>query len=176
MDKKESDDYEFEFQKLVEHHKAEIDASGMSRDELINLLARNLASYNFLCRSYEERSHQFEEAIKMRAQTCDLLEKRNAEIERKFFAAVNALPKAVEAAIQAGMEVSKTKASKIAKAAAKARHSKPGSSLDKQAAIRAIWATGKYANRDLCAEQECAALGMAFGTARRALRGTPDPA
>ncbi|MGH6796530.1 MAG: hypothetical protein ACREDH_15345 [Methylocella sp.] len=57
-----------------------------------------------------------------------------------------------------------------AKAAANARHSQPGGSRDKQRQIREIWATGKYSSRDLCAEEECAALGMSFSAARKALR------
>ena len=60
-------------------------------------------------------------------------------------------------------------------AAANALHNRPGSSRDKRAAIQALWATGKYSSRDMCAEQECAALEMAFGTARKALRNTPEP-
>ncbi len=170
MEKQDADD--IEYQALVQRHKAEIEASGMSQEELINLLARNLASYNFLCRSYENNCRQLEGAIKIRAQICDLLEQKNASTEEKFFAAVNAIPKAV----QAGKVAIRLEVSKRAQAAANALHDKPGSSRDKQAAIRAIWATGKYKSRDLCAEQECAALDMAFGTARRALRGTPDPA
>lgn len=62
-----------------------------------------------------------------------------------------------------------------AKAAADARHSKPGGSRDKQQQIRDIWATGKYSSRDRCAEEECAALDMSFSAARKALRNTPDP-
>lgn len=62
-----------------------------------------------------------------------------------------------------------------AQAAANIRHDKPGGSRDKQAKIRAIWASGKYDSRDLCAEQECAALQMSISAARRALIGTPDP-
>lgn len=61
-------------------------------------------------------------------------------------------------------------------AAANARHSKPGGSRDKQQKIRMIWASGKYSSRDICAEQEGAALGMSFSSARKALRGEPDPA
>lgn len=41
--------------------------------------------------------------------------------------------------------------------------------------IQKIWASGKYKSRDLCAEQECAALKLSFSTARKALRNTPDP-
>ncbi len=62
------------------------------------------------------------------------------------------------------------------KAAADARHSKEGGSRDMQASIREIWATGKYTSRDLCAEEECGALGVSFSAARRALRNTDDPA
>lgn len=62
-----------------------------------------------------------------------------------------------------------------ARAAADARHSKPGGSREKRRQICAAWASGKYSSRDICAEQECAALGMSFSTARKALIGTPDP-
>lgn len=62
-----------------------------------------------------------------------------------------------------------------ARAAANARHSKPGGSRDKRQQIRDIWSSGKYRSRDICAEQECAALGVSFSSARKALRGTPDP-
>ena len=57
-----------------------------------------------------------------------------------------------------------------AKAAANARHNQPGGSRDKRRQIREIWATGKYTSRDICAEQECAAPGMSFAAARKALR------
>lgn len=62
-----------------------------------------------------------------------------------------------------------------AKVAADALHDKPGGSRDKQRQIRAIWASGKYSSRDLCAEQECAALNMSISVARRALNNTPEP-
>jgi hypothetical protein len=62
-----------------------------------------------------------------------------------------------------------------AKAAANARHNRPGGSRDKRRQIREIWATAKYSSRDLCAEQEYAALGMSFSAARKALRNAPKP-
>ena len=64
---------------------------------------------------------------------------------------------------------------RTAQDAANARHSKPGGSREKQTEIRNIWATGKYSSRSVCAEEECAALGMALSTAIKALRNTPDP-
>lgn len=64
---------------------------------------------------------------------------------------------------------------KNAKRAADALHNKPGGSRDKKEQIRAIWASGKYTFRDVCAEEECAALRMSFTTARKALRNTPEP-
>lgn len=62
-----------------------------------------------------------------------------------------------------------------ARAAANTRHSQKGGSHHKQSQIREIWATGKYTSRDLCAEEECAGLGMSYSTARKALRNTPEP-
>jgi hypothetical protein len=62
-----------------------------------------------------------------------------------------------------------------AKAAANARYNQPGGSRDKQRQIREIWASGKYSSRDLCAEEECAALGMSLSAARKALRNAPVP-
>ena len=61
------------------------------------------------------------------------------------------------------------------KKAADARHSQPGGSRDKRKEMQKIWANGNYSSRDICAEQECADLGMSFSTARKALRNTPDP-
>ncbi len=62
-----------------------------------------------------------------------------------------------------------------ASSAANARHGKPGGSRDKQEQIRQMWASGKYSSREICAEEEYAALGMSFKTARKALVNTPDP-
>ncbi len=62
-----------------------------------------------------------------------------------------------------------------ARNAANALHDQPGGSRDKQEQIRDLWASGKYTSRDLCAEQECAALDMSFSAARKALRNTPEP-
>lgn len=59
----------------------------------------------------------------------------------------------------------------IGKKSADALHNAPGGSREKRRSIQAIWKTGKYTDRDLCAEQECAALEMSFSTARKALRG-----
>lgn len=63
----------------------------------------------------------------------------------------------------------------LGKLGAEKRHASPNGSREKRRQIRLIWATGKYSSRDVCAEQECAALGMSFSTARKALRGTLAP-
>ena len=74
-----------------------------------------------------------------------------------------------------GVETMKIKASKRGTKAANVLHDKPGGNRDKQAAIRAAWATGKFKSRDICAEQKCAGIDMSFSAARKALRGTPTP-
>jgi len=62
-----------------------------------------------------------------------------------------------------------------AKLGAEAKHSGPTGKRIAKEKIREIWSSGKYSSRDVCAEQECAVLDMSFSTARKALRGTPDP-
>jgi hypothetical protein len=70
------------------------------------------------------------------------------------------------------VEAAEVRASHIARKGAAVRHAEDNK---KREAIRAIWATGNFATRALCAEQEGAALGMSPDTARKALRGAPDP-
>jgi hypothetical protein len=72
--------------------------------------------------------------------------------------------------VYAGLKIAADRSTKRNKAAADALHSKPGGSRDKAEQIREIWKSGKYSNRDLCAEEECAALKMSFSAARKALR------
>lgn len=67
----------------------------------------------------------------------------------------------------------KKKLSEQARKAAVARHQPTNQAKEE---IKKLWASGKYSSRDICAEQECAALGISFSTARKALRGTPNPA
>ena len=62
-----------------------------------------------------------------------------------------------------------------AKKAADSRHNKPGGNNDKKKQIQEIWLSGKYFSRDVCAEQECAALNMSFTTARKALINLAKP-
>ena len=108
MTKREADDPEFEALRM--RHKADIEASGMTRDELIDLLARNLASYNLLCRSYENNCRQLEGVIKIRTELCELLEQQSAEHKRKLLATVGALPKVIEESLRAGGKALVTKA------------------------------------------------------------------
>lgn len=65
--------------------------------------------------------------------------------------------------------------SKNSKKAADARHNKKGGSRDVAQQIKALWASGKYSSRDLCAEQECAAFDLMYASARDHLKNTPDP-
>lgn len=62
----------------------------------------------------------------------------------------------------------------IAKSGGDAKDIKCGYSA-KREKIREAWLSGKYTSRDVCAEQECAAIGMSFSTARKALRNTSNP-
>lgn len=79
-------------------------------------------------------------------------------------------------ALETHVALTKAFASANALKAANAKHSCSGGSRELANKIREIWASGKYSSRDICAEQECAALNMSFSSARKALRNTPDHA
>jgi len=103
------------------------------------------------------------------------LEEKGQEIQRQRQAVnlANNVSKIKKFYLQKGMAEQKKV---LGKSGADALHNKPGGSRDKKAAIQNAWASGKYTSRDICAEQECATLGMSFSAARKALRGTPAPA
>jgi hypothetical protein len=105
---------------------------------------------------------------------------RNYSLLKKFYISPMIVAEIIETALADGEikeeNLSKLLKSENAKRAANRRHDKPNGSRDKAEKIRAIWATGKYSSRDLCAEQEYAALGYgSFKAARNALKNTPDP-
>lgn len=146
----------------IEAEIASIMAGKLSRRELAVQLAMarvNLKDSQGFLKDYEAMAEELTAALKY-------------AVRKK----INVPKDAVRGAFSAGEMAVRMEASKRAQAAANALHDKPGSSRDKQAAIRAIWATGKYQSRAICAEQECAALNMSFDAARKALRNTPDPA
>lgn len=104
-----------------------------------------------------------------------LFEKSRAEWRLKCLASEKKLVREQRELIRQRLDGLRVKASKRGAKAADVRHGKPGGSRDKAKEIRDIWLTGKYSSRDVCAEQECAALSMSFSAARKALRNTPDP-
>ena len=57
----------------------------------------------------------------------------------------------------------------FAREAANARHGQSDGAKEKHAKLIAVWKSGKYTSKNICAEEECAALGMSFHAARRAL-------
>jgi len=67
------------------------------------------------------------------------------------------------------------KKSDNAKKAADARHDKPGGSRDLKKQMQSIWLSGKYSSKDICAEEECKAVGLSFSAARKALRNLAKP-
>ena len=54
-------------------------------------------------------------------------------------------------------------------------HNKPNGNRAKKEELIRIWLSGKYSSRQICADQEHKAIGMALTTARKALQGTPNP-
>lgn len=130
---------------------AEMEILEQSHDELLKLVRK----YEIALSIY--KTDQRNVTNRGRLKFLELLSERNNK---------------VATALLEGIKIQK---SATARERANALHNRPGGSRDKQAAIRKIWASGKYSSRDICAEQECAALDMSFSAARKALRNTPSP-
>ena len=156
----------------TEEQKATLRACDHSYDELLDNAAFFMVwsghmedAYNYvndMCEMYEEQIDSLTTAL----ETFEVQNKKNIlkiselsdERRKQYLFAGRSLDRKLRA-----------------KHAANTRHSKPGGSREIKEKIRAIWATGKYSSRDICAEQECAALGISFSTARKALINTPTP-
>ncbi len=95
--------------------------------------------------------------------------------QREEVARISTLIESMEHIKNLGFVKAAYEASHRGKSAVEARHNGPDGARVKQAKIRELWMSGKYSSRDVCAEQECAALNMSFSSARRALRNTPKP-
>jgi hypothetical protein len=76
-----------------------------------------------------------------------------------------------EEAFDAALEVPKM----AGKIHVEAYLNKPGGLREKAAKVVREWATGNYKNKDDCAERVSKKIGMSFSTARKHLRGTPNP-
>ena len=124
---------------------------------------------------YAQLSEQHQQASTMLIKSGVSDRKRAALLKEMAAEWEAAVPRWLRQAAAAGFRAYKRQASKRAKDAADHRHNSPGGARDKAEAIKNAWASGKYSSRDRCAEEECAALGMSFSAARRALRKTPDP-
>ena len=165
MEKKEG--WLFQNSQRIKAKEQELRKRGITFDEAVASLAMHIVSQEDMAEFLKE----MEEGEDKRNESIDFLEKGI-----DVLADYSKIWKSVALASGDFIKANKSKTTARAKRAADALHSKPGNSRDKKAAIRTIWATGKYSNRGLCAEQECAALGMSIDTARKALRNTPDNA
>lgn len=170
---KSSEENFFDF--LVSAKKKELKGMGLSYDELLNQAAYWSCAVDKLEKANESLGGLFSmihSDIKSGTLFMAEIDKLKKDYEEKMAAYRGILNEEMEKAFAKGAVTQKHRQ---AIAAAEARHSKPGGSREKVQKIRQLWASGKYKSRDICAEQECAALDMSFATARKALRGTPAP-
>ncbi|WP_322063688.1 hypothetical protein [Burkholderia cenocepacia] len=80
---------------------------------------------------------------------------------------------AASSALDLGGDVAgRLNATANARRGAEAKHR---GNVAKKEQLLAQWASGKYTNKETCADEECGALGVARATARSWLRGVPDP-
>jgi hypothetical protein len=148
----------------------------MPHCEATAVKARERSAIDFADRKAIQEAVQSGFSKKYLAQIYSLLHLSKENIQRGNLSdAIGPIVHSARALLIALAALAEEKRSKAATLAADALHNKPGGHRQKRAAIRATWASGKYTSRDVCAEQECAALGMSFSAARKALRNTPNP-
>lgn len=63
----------------------------------------------------------------------------------------------------------------VAKKGGDALSSRPGGSRENSQKMKDLWASGRYKDRNDCAEKGEAILGIPFHTGRKYLRNTPNP-
>lgn len=130
---------------------------------------------------FKNNRHMADYAVLLLAQASESLAHENPDLDeireilRLGILTIQLQRIAFTQASNAGFEISGKKASNRGKTAADARHDKAGGSRSKAEEMRLLWASGRFTSRDRCAEEECGAVGLSYSTARKALRGTPDP-
>ena len=118
------------------------------------------------------------EAARLNARTDSALDEANKLLELSESASTNDIEIYIKDHPPTALAIAfltQVASARRGKKSADIRHSKEGGSRDKQNQICEIWASGKYTSRDICADEEYAALGMSRKAARNALIGTPKP-
>lgn len=159
----------------LEKIKAAIYQKNLTYDELVSETAFWQGVANMLETAYDELTEIAESFAALHKQNKTLSLRMENAYEQGLSNVQTEARQQIKEALTLTAKLEKVKRVARAKNAANSRHTQPGGSLDKKQKIRDIWATGKYSSRDICAEEECASLGMSFSTARKALRNTPNP-
>jgi len=132
-------------------------------EEMLEVSKSNYDWLESICNQYEQTLRSLVSA----------LEQDRANVMSSSLILAKAIREELENAAAKGAKLDNQRR---ARKAADARHSAPGGSRDKKQSIRDVWMLGRYSSRDICAEEEYAALGFnTFSAARKALRNTLDP-
>lgn len=159
---------------VTQKERARLEQLNLPYDELLSLAASNFASMILFDSAYEESIKQIEALEKISNMQDQIANELQFHLHTIHNAGELQLTlKSIGTAFDE--KLTRYKVTKRARNAVNIRHSKPDGSRAKAQAIKDVWATGKYTSRDICAEQECAALNMSFSAARKALRNTPEP-
>lgn len=153
------------------------------RDLLENVTGTELKEFNHaeLLTAFKSLRKMSDEAVVLLFQGGESVKLSNPDlnaIQEVFLLAAETIQLqsiALHQVSEAGFKIASMKASTRGKTAADALHGKAGGSREKSGEMRRLWATGNFASRDVCAEQECSAVGLSFSAARKALRNTPNP-
>jgi hypothetical protein len=176
MKKKKKSIYRIEHDKKVKE-KLELIEGAIRKDIISELDIKRLLASSWVEMEVLEKKHQdlleMLEDSKMAIGAFNLMPLNSKN--NRFHELLKMLEEGGNETAKKLLEANKEKKSYFGLKMANALHDKENGSREKRSKIREIWATGKYSSKDLCAEQECAALEMSLSTARKALRNMPKP-
>lgn len=132
----------------------------LSYEELLDRVVAAEHAYERMLSKNEELIARFDSYIT-----------ENPRIGRKFIYLL--LAEFKELVARAKIEEVKKHNLKRGKHAVESKHSQPGGSREKREKIRDLWRSGKYKTKVSCAEKEHDTVGIAYGTAIKALRNIP---
>jgi len=153
--------------------KEDLKSKNYSYDQLLDLCA-SLTSWNEIVEFENEGLKKLNDGLSTLVQfTSKAL--KNSQKNGEYLSILGEVGKAmalIEGQLSGRNAEKRLAITRKAKFAANKKHEATNKAKEE---IKQIWASGKYTSRDVCAEQECAVLNLSFSTARKALRGTPEP-
>lgn len=160
----------------INNEVAKLLASGMSYEELAKYAAQGWSWSAFLEEAYEKQN-QLMSAYESILALSDSLFEKHVSITDQLVANgdLHELVVATRRFCEGQLAGRDAQRKIVAKKGGDALSSRPGGSRENSQKMKDLWASGRYKDRNDCAEKGEAILGIPFHTGRKYLRNTPNP-